>query len=115
MLRLQFFAALVVAAVADGFRKAREIRDALKTKAQVPKELAEARMAVCRQCPVFAPLLATCGSPLRASPVIGFDGCLCHCPTLCSTAVNCTAFDFYEGNTLLGWPRELNSFPDVYE
>lgn len=110
--KLQFLAALVVAGVADSLQKLKDIRAALKTKQEVPTDLSVMRWGYCKTCPMFFKPLGTCGSPLRRkSPVEGFDGCFCHAATLCVTKSNCTAFDFYKGQTLLGWPASLNSFP----
>ena len=109
--KLQFLAALSVAALDDSWQKVKEIAAALKTKSEVPEDLAVVRFDYCKRCPMFFQPLGTCGSPLRRkSPIAGFDGCFCHCATLCTVKSNCAAFDHYKGQTLIGWPAELNSF-----
>lgn len=116
MERLQFIAALIVAALGDSWRKLKEIRDALRAEHWIDSDLAFDRFELgCKRCPMFFKPLGTCGSPLRKSDIEGFDGCWCHCKTLCKSETNCTAFDHFRGQTLIGWPKELNSFPDIYD
>ncbi len=88
---------------------------ALKAPQEVPDELVQARLEICRQCPVFFAPLQSCGSPLREImrrirrlpklPV----GCLCHLPTKARLHENCWAYD--ERLPDLGWPAAINSFP----
>ena len=110
-LKIQFVCALVVAAVADSLRKVKDFRAALKTKAMVDKEIREARYSQCVACPMFFRPLGTCGSPFRKSSIDGFDGCYCHCWTKAGTLANCAAYDHFNGQTIVGWPENLNSFP----
>jgi hypothetical protein len=99
---------------------------ALRAPQEVPDELVQARMEICRQCPVFFSPLQSCGSPLReilrrlrrlkagspenssASPKI-LRGCFCHLPTKARLHENCWAYD--ERLPDLGWPAAINSFP----
>jgi len=127
-------------------RKARELKEAARSlvpavlaKQEVPDELVQARLAVCRACPLFFRPLQTCGSPLRGRKIVRlpFDhgaaasgsggafrpeglapqkslsrplsGCFCHMPTKARLHENCWAHD--ERLPDLGWPAALNSFP----
>ena len=99
---------------------------ALRAPQEVPDELVQERLGVCRKCPVFFAPLQSCGSPLReimrrlrslrsgspenspASPKI-LRGCFCHLPTKARLHENCWAYD--ERLPDLGWPAAINSFP----
>jgi len=72
---------------------------------KVHPDIAEARMAICRECPLFFKPLMTCGSPLAEyRPELG---CGCFLPALTKMR---DGHCWLRENTLLenaGWPDEL--------
>ncbi len=99
----------------DLLSQAPHLLAALRAPQGVPDELVQARLAVCRKCPVFFRPLQSCGSPLREIlrrlrrlPKLP-AGCFCHLPTKARLHENCWAYD--ERLPDLGWPAALNSFP----
>jgi hypothetical protein len=74
-------------------------------------ELQPARMAHCRQCPLFDAEHQTCGTAgtWYNNPEVGQAplGCWCYLPVKTATLCNCWLYDRVHGE---GWPAELNSF-----
>lgn len=105
LLKLQFVAALLVAA-GDALRQqAVGLWAALRTKQQVPETLAKRRMAFCKGCPIFSPFLATCGTPFRRWRGPGIrPGCLCFMPKASLTKHVCW---LVENKRPGGWPVDL--------
>lgn len=103
--KLQFIAALLMAAIDDSWRKLIGICKALRTGQVVDDELKAKRLAACRECPLFFRPLATCGYPFRDS------GCHCWMPLKAGQLANCWAYDEFGNDRIIGWPEELNSIP----
>lgn len=108
--RVQFFLALTVAALHEMWQQAVGIKRSMAQKEEVPPEQAEARMKVCRACPVYSSVLSTCGTPFRKSTP-DTRGCFCYMKAKVNTACNCWAYDRFRGEVIYSWPLELNSFP----
>lgn len=106
MLKIQFIAALVIAALDDSWQKLKGIKEALGTKQQVSDEMKSARLYVCERCPVYVPWMKTCGSALRKHRGLGIrPGCGCFMPIAASVHHFCwLVVEGREG----GWPKELN-------
>lgn len=113
--RLRLVAAIVVAEWFDLSQKAAALRAALKTKEQVPTLLKAQRLEICERCIVFDHRLRTCGTPLpggksdieNGKPL----GCMCQMDAKAGTLANCWAYEHFNGETIIGWPERLNSFP----
>lgn len=107
MQKLQFIAALAVAATYELWKQASGIWKALGTRQRVSDELKQDRMGVCRTCDLFFQPLGTCGSPLQKHKGPGIrPGCFCHMGTASGVLHDCWKFEMgREG----GWPAELNS------
>lgn len=112
----RFAAAVIVAGAHDTLEKWRGLRAALKTQGTIHPDLKASRMIVCQQCPLYFHRfgLRTCGSPLPG----GYrdedgkpDGCFCDIEKKAGSAVNCFMYDKHRGQTIIGWPMPLNSFP----
>lgn len=75
-----------------------------KPESEVSEEMFQARMAVCRECPVYNPKRKTCGFVEHDGKVLG---CGCYLPVLARLkATHC----WIRENTQLegvGWPDEL--------
>ena len=120
--RLQFYAAVLVAAAARLAREWVDLRASMAIRTAVAPETIQERLDVCAACPIYFRPLATCGSPLRRiwyrvrlflgfsvhSPGYTFYGCDCHMPTKARVQSNCWAYD---RRMIYGWQTELNSFP----
>jgi hypothetical protein len=116
MQNLRFIAAVIVAGVHDSLEKWRGLRAALKTQDEIHPSIKESRLIVCRQCPLYFNRfgLQTCGSPLpgghrdeKGQPM----GCFCDVNKKAGSAVNGWLYDHTRGETILCWPKNLNSFP----
>lgn len=112
--KAELAAAICVAGIVDLREKWDGLRAALKTTQEVSDELKEKRLAVCRGCRIFDPLLHTCGSAIKdmGKPPADRAGCYCAMRIAAGTAHNCWLFDrgSLTGNDPGGWPSELNSF-----
>ncbi len=111
--KLEFVTAVVVAWLADWKEKWDALREALRLEYEVGEELRLERIAVCRSCPIFDPLLQTCGSALADIGKIPDEkrGCHCHVPTAAAQLHNCWAYDQRDRIFKYGWKTDLNSFP----
>ena len=87
---------------------------------RVPPKVYQARMEVCRQCPVFYAPLRTCGSPLRRGSRVRNHpaGCSCYMPFKAKFECNCWLWEEIANETLppqywhwtkFGWKGPLNS------
>jgi len=108
----RFFTAIVIAAIYSIDRLTfREVLSAFKMVViaitarksdLVSKSVYYRRMKHCMRCPLWVPLLSTCGSPV----VTGDSGCGCYMPKKCLLK---TATCWANHNTDLefGWPKKL--------
>jgi hypothetical protein len=123
---IQFIAAVIVGTAYECFKFVQFKASGLWLSAtgkipRVSKELANARLAVCRQCPIFYSPTQTCGSPFnrkaraRGRPA----GCLCFMPFKVKFECNCWLWEELQCNMLTpeqkqdwlfsGWKGSLNT------
>jgi hypothetical protein len=108
--RLQFAAALILAALwsdmfhAGTYRKLRTAVEAIIRRCEGRYWKADARLAVCRSCPLWYAPLQTCGSPLKR----GWSGLGCYCfmPAKARTrTAECWADEQFGIDAEFGWKK----------
>lgn len=122
-LKLQLSAALLVAGLFS-LRQPREswprIRGAFKTwlrwrqdEMAAPFWIFYGRQRQCRRCPIFSPVLKTCGSPIFAMKEARGLGCFCHTSTK-NHIIGADCFLREAGiDDAGGWPDNLRRLSNI--